>query len=154
MRTLMVSGFLCIALASFASLIRGCCSTKAPEPAHPGPVAGWKESRDGGVHTVGILVLKKGESSDKGKIGVKVVDIIAADPCAGYGTLQSIPRVKMQFYQAPQQKMVCEELLTAGSGTSLVAGACGEKIADLGVTAISVNAINATEGWVWFELRK
>ncbi len=150
----MISGFLCIALASFASLIRGCCSTKAPEPPHPGPVAGWEESREGGVHTVGILVLKKGESSDNGKIGVKVVDIIAADPCAGYGPLQSIPRVNMQFYQAPQQTLICEELLTAGSGTSLIAGPCGEKIADLGVTAISVNAINATEGWVWFELRK
>lgn len=150
----MINGFLCIALVSFASLMRGCCSSKPPEPTHPGPVAGWKESQEGGVHTVGTLVLKKGESSDNGKIGVRVVDIIAADPCAGYGTLKSIPRVRMQFYQAPQQKMICEELLTAGSGTSLVAGPCGEKIADLGVTAISVNAINATEGWVWFELRQ
>ena len=154
MRTLMINGFLCIALASFMGLIRGCCSAKLPEPPHPGPVAGWKESREGGVHTVGILVLKKGESSDNGKIGVRVVDIIAGDPCAGYGTLQSIPRVKLQFYQPSQQRLICEELLTAGSGTSLIAGPCGEKIADLGVTAISINAVNATEGWVWFELRK
>jgi len=154
MRTLMINAFLCIALASFAGLIRGCCSAKLPEPAHPGAVAGWKESQEGGVHTVGALVLKKGESSDNGKIGVRVVDIIAADPCAEYGTLQSLPRVKIQFYQTPQQTVICEELLTGGSGTSLIAGPCGEKIADLGVTAISVNAINATEGWVWFELRK
>jgi hypothetical protein len=150
----MINAFLCIALASFASLIRGCCSAKLPEPTHPGPVAGWKDSHEGGVHTVGMLVLKKGESSDNGKVGVKVVDINAADPCAEYGSLQSLPRVKMQFYQAPQQKAICEELLTAGSSTSLIAGPCGEKIADLGVTTISVNAINTTEGWVWFELRK
>jgi hypothetical protein len=154
MRTIMINVLLCITLASFTTLMRGCCSAKAPEPSHPGQVAGWKESEAGGVQTVAILVLKKGESSDNGKIGVRVVDIIAGDPCAAHGTLQSIPRVKMQFYQAPQQRMMCEELLTSGSGTSLVAGLCGEKIADLGVTAISVNAINATEGWVWFELRK
>src|SRR6266478_5483202 len=154
MRTLMINTFLCIALASFASLVRGCCSAKLPEPAHPGPVAGWKETQEGGVHTVGTLVLKRGESSDNGKVGVRVIDIIAADPCAEYGTLQSLPRVKIQFYQAPQQTVICDELLTAGSRTSLIAGPCGEKIAVLGVTAISVNAINATEGWVWFELRK
>jgi hypothetical protein len=71
-----------------------------------------------------MLVLKKGESSDNGKVGVRVFDIIAGDPCAGYGTLQSIPRVKMQFYQPPQQRVICEEILTAGSGTSLVAGSC------------------------------
>ena len=150
----MINIFLYIALASFAGLIRGCCSAKLPEPAHPGPVAGWKESQEGGVHSVGTLVLKKGESSDNGKIGVSVVDIIAADPCAEYGTLRSLPRVKMQFYQAPEKKVICEELLTAGSGTSLIAGPCGQKIADLGVTTISVNAVNATEGWVWFELRR
>jgi hypothetical protein len=154
MRTLMINTFFCIALVSFTSLVRGCCSAKFQEPAHPGAVAGWKESQDGGVHTVGTFVLKKGESSENGKIGVKVIDIMAADPCAEHGTLQSLPRVKMQFYQAPQQTVICEELLTAGSGTSLIAGPCGEKIAGLGVTAISVNAINATEGWVWFELRK
>ncbi|HLA12648.1 MAG TPA: hypothetical protein VJ023_18825 [Pyrinomonadaceae bacterium] len=154
MRTLMMNTFLCIALACFGSFIRGCCSAKLPEPAHPGPLAGWKESQEGGVHTVGTLVLKEGESSDNGKIGVKVVDITAANPCAEYGSLQSLPRVKMQFYKAPQQTVICEELLTAGSGTSLIAGPCGENIADLGVTTISVNAINATEGWVWFELRK
>ena len=155
MRKIVFNAFVLIALTFFASLFRGCCSGKLPpEPAHPGSVAGWQESQGGGVHTVGTLVLKKGESSDNGKIGVKVVDIGAADPCAEYGSLQSLPRVKMQFIQMPQEKVICEEVLTAGSGTSLIAGPCGEKIADLGVTAISVNAINATDGWVWFELRK
>jgi hypothetical protein len=154
MRTLIINGFLCIALASFTGMMRGCCSSKQPEPAHPGSVAGWKESHEGSVQTVGMLVLKKSESSDNGTVGVRVVDIVAGDSCAGHGTLQSIPRVKMQFYQPSQQKVICEEILTAGSGTSLVATSCGERIADLGVTAISINAINATEGWVWFELRK
>lgn len=150
----MINGFLCIVLGFMTSFMRGCCSSLPPEPVHPGAVAGWKESREGGVHTVGILVLKKGESSDNGKIGVRVIDIIAADRCAGYGTLQRIPRVKMQFYEVGQQRVICEDLLTDGSGTSLAAGSCGEKIADFGVTTISINAVNATEGWVWFELRK
>ena len=107
----------------------------------------------GGVDTVGMLVLKKGEFSDNGKVGVRVVDIIAGDPCAGYGTLQSISRVKMQFYQPSQQRVICEDTLNAGSGNSLIAGPCGQRIGDFGITAISINAINATEGWVWFELR-
>ena len=154
MKTLIINGFLCIALTSFTGLIRGCCSSKLPEPAHPGSVAGWKESHEGGVNTVGILVLKKGESSDNGKVGVRVLDIIAGDSCAGYGTLMRIPRVKMQFYQPSRQAVICEETLTAGSGTLLGAVSCGQRIADLGISAISINAINATEGWVWFELRK
>ena len=99
MRTRIIDALLCITLASFASLTRGCCSAKLPEPAYPGPVAGWKESQEAGVHSVGTLVLKKGESSDNGKIGVKVVDMMAGDPCAEYGTLESLSRVKMQFYQ-------------------------------------------------------
>jgi hypothetical protein len=150
----MINGFLCITLGFFTSFIRGCCSSLPPEPKHPGSVAGWKEFRDGGVHTIAILVLRKSESSDNGKIGVRVVDIIAADPCAGYGTLQRIPRVKLQFFEMPDRRVVCEDLLTDGSGTLLAAGPCGEKITKLGVSAVSVNAINATEGWVFFELRK
>jgi hypothetical protein len=51
------------------------------------------------------------------------------------------------------QAVLCEELLNAGSGTSLIADRCGQKIAELGVTGISIDAINATDGWVWFELR-
>ena len=35
-----------------------------------------------------------------------------------------------------------------------MAGPCGERIAEFGVTAISDNAINATDGWVLFEFRK
>lgn len=154
MRIFTINIFLCIGLAFWATFIRGCCSAKVQEPDHPGPVAGWKESQEGGVHTVGTLVLKKGESSDNGKIGVKIIDVTAADACAEYGSLQSLPRVKIQFYKAREQTVICQELLTAGSSTSLIAGPCGKDIADVGVTTISINAINATEGWVWFELRK
>ena len=133
---------------------RGCCSPLPKEPESPGAVPGWKASDAGGVHTVGILVLKKGESSDNGILGVRVVDIIPADPCAGSTTLQRTPRVRLQFYQVPEQTLICEEVLTSGSGTSLVVGSCGDRIARRGVSAISVNAINATEQWVWFELRR
>jgi hypothetical protein len=101
-----------------------------------------------------MLVLTKGESSDNGKVGIRVVDIIAGDPCASYGTLQSITRVKLQFYQPAQQSVICEDTFNAGSGASLIAGPCGPRIADFGISAISINAINASEGWVWFDLRK
>lgn len=153
MKKLVINGFLFIALTTFTTLSRGCCSARPPEPAHPGSVAGWNQSHEGSVDTVAMLVLKQGESSDNGRVGVKVVEIIAGDPCAGYGTLQSSPRVRMQFYQPSHQKVLCEELLTAGSGTSLIAGPCRQTIGDFGITAISTNAINATDGWVWFELR-
>jgi hypothetical protein len=101
-----------------------------------------------------MLVLKKGESSDNGKVGVRVVDIVAGDPCASYGTLKSLTSVKLQFYQPSPQRVICEDTFNSGSGASLLAEPCGQRIADFGISAISINAINATEGWVWFDLRK
>jgi hypothetical protein len=83
MRAPVINGLLCIALAAYTGLSRGCCSSKLPEPAHPGSVPGWKESHEGGVDTVGMLVLKKGESSDNGKVGIRVVDIIGGGSLCG-----------------------------------------------------------------------
>ena len=103
----MIKTVLCFGLGLIISQGHSCCSgSLPPEPAHPGSVAGWKESHECGVHTIAILVLKKDEFSDNGKIGVKVDDVIAADPCSGAGTLKRTPRVKLQFYEMPLQKMV------------------------------------------------
>ena len=61
----------------------GCC-LKEPrvEPAYPQSVSGWKERRERGVRIRGEFVLKKGTSTDNGKIQVKIIDLVPPDPCA------------------------------------------------------------------------
>jgi hypothetical protein len=60
------------------------------QPTRPANLTGWHvEPRRDGVTFVGDFVLSKGESTDNGEIGVKVVDI-AATPCPG-GTICLAP---------------------------------------------------------------
>jgi len=135
-------------------LFVGCCSPQARvEPVRPQKVDGWQDTYFSGVHSIAELVLSKGESSDNGELGVKVVDIIAPKPCSeGYA---SEPKAVLQFYRPSDKKVLCEEAIFAEGGTSMGTGPpyphCTPEV---GLTAISVKAINAKEGWVWFDLRK
>jgi len=128
-----------------------CCWPDSEQPVRPKNVLGWKESTAGGVRSICILVLNKGESSDNGEIGVKVVDIIPADPCAHRGTFHGSRRVVLRFFRPSDQKVLYEDTFTEGSGTLDSPHHCGSDVA--GVTAIHINAINTAEGWVYFDLR-
>ena len=131
----------------------GCFSARErQQPRPPREVQGWKDSAFGGVHSIGELVLHKGESSDNGKLGVKVLDIVAPEPCSeGYA---SMPKVVLQFYRPSDKQVVCEAAFTEG-GTVMGTGPpyphCKPEV---GLAAISVNAINTKDLWVWFDLRK
>jgi hypothetical protein len=131
----------------------GFCSTQEREqPSPPKRVQEWKDTYSGGVHSIGELLLHKGESSDNGKIGVKVLDIMTPQPGSeGYA---SMPKVVLQFYRPTDKQILCEATFTEG-GTSMGNGPpyphCEP---DVGLSAISVNGINTKDGWVWFDLRK
>src|ERR1700752_5223329 len=131
---------LCLLLIAF--LYAGCCSPQARvQPARPAKVAGWKDVNFSGVHSIGEFVLSKGESTDNGEIGVKVVDIIPPKPCSeGYAAM---PKVVLSFYRASDGKVLCDEAIFTEGGTSMGTGPpyphCKP---DVGLSAISVNAIN------------
>jgi hypothetical protein len=86
------------------------CSCPEPKIEHqpyPDKVAGWKESAsESGFKILAHLVLKKGEESDNGKIGVKLVDIFPPEKCAEPLSYYGQVRVVFQFYNVskPQQK--------------------------------------------------
>jgi len=136
-------------------LYSGFCSSAQENEKQPGPpekVAGWKDTYFSGVHSIGELFLHKGESSDNGNIGVEVVDVVKPQPGAeGYAGMR---KVVLRFYQAADKRTICEATFTEG-GTAIGNGPpyphCKP---DLGLSAISVNAINTRDNWVWFDLRK
>jgi len=143
-----------LCLLVIASLYAGCCSPQERvQPARPEKVAGWKVIHDGTVVIIGTFVMNKGESTDNGELGVKVVDIIPPKPCSeGYAAM---PKVVLSFYRPSDGKVLCDEAIFTEGGTSMGTGPpyphCKP---DVGLTAISVNAINTKDNWVWFDLRK
>lgn len=147
MRTLaLVSGILILS--------SGFCwsSQEREQPVAPKKVSGWKDTYSSGVHSIGELYLHKGTSSDNGNLGVEVIDVVK--PQAGAEGYAGMPKVILRFYRAADKRTLCEATFTEG-GTSIGDGPpyphCKP---DLGLSAVSVNAINTKENWVWIDLRK
>lgn len=132
----------------------GCC-LKEPrvEPAYPQNVYGWKERRERGVRIRGEFVLKKGTSTDNGKIQVKIIDLIPPDPCAEAGAFQGQTRARIQFVRLSDNKVLLDDLFAA-SGTGTLSTADGADLyEEFGVSIIYIYDINLKDGWVHFELR-
>lgn len=145
---------LLLLVAAGVILYIGCCPPQQRvEQARPQKVDGWQDKHFSGVHSIAELVLSKGETSDNGELGVKVLDIIPGKPCSdGYA---GMPKVVLSFFRPSDKKVLCDEAIFTEGGTSMGTGPpyphCTPEV---GLSAISVNAINAKEGWVWFDLRK
>jgi hypothetical protein len=129
-----------------------CCMLpqKRPQPNPPDNVRGWKEVEFSGVHSVAELLLKKGGASDNGSIGVEVLDIIPPDRCAETNSYLGRARAVLKFYRPSDRMKLCEATFIQG-GSRLDSPTCDR---DLGMAVIYINAINADEGWLWFDLRK
>jgi len=127
-----------------------CCSPEREQPVHPGKVSGWKDTRynDGG-HSIAKLVLHKGESSDNGKIGVMVIDIIPADNCAHPGTYSGSPRAVIRFFAPSGLQATCETTFVGEKGNLIHASDCGSSF---GLSGVNIYGINTKDGWVYFEL--
>lgn len=92
------------------SLFSGCyCRMKSnPEPSYPQHITGWKYYEKDGVGIMGELILKKGESTNNGKVEIKIVDIIPENLCAEPMVDEGKRRVKIQFKRMSDNKVVCE----------------------------------------------
>ncbi len=140
-------------LTLFMALSISCCSSQQlPQPVRPEKVRGWGDVQGNGFTSIGMFVLNKGESTDNGELGIKIIDIISPQPCAEGGSYAGMPKVILGFYRPSDRRLLCEATFTPG-GTLLGNGPpyCSSEV---GLSAISVNAINTEEGWVWFDLRK
>jgi hypothetical protein len=94
-----------------------CPEPKIEYPPYPAKVTGWKETvAESGFKIRAHLVLKKGEESDNGKIGVKVVDILPPERCAEPLSYHGQVRVVFEFYNvSDRQQKHREEILFAGN---------------------------------------
>src|SRR2546425_13274831 len=82
-----------------ASCSLACCPwmRELNEPKRPSTLRGWGEFHLGDTIIKGDFVLNKGESTDNGNIGIKIVEIYAGK-CQLFDE-PIYPQVKVQFYK-------------------------------------------------------
>ena len=118
------------------------------KPTRPTSVRGWQKYETGSITVKGEFVLKKGESTDNGRVGIKVVDLYPAE----HHLLDSpeLPKAKVQFFRVPDQTPICEGVFTRGSNSLTLADLCKN---NLDWTVIYIRDVNYDEGWVFLDLR-
>lgn len=135
---------------ALAISLSGCCSSQPEMKNGPRPtnIRGWEGSRVGSISIKGRFVLNKGESTDNGRFGVKVVDIYPGR-CHLFD-IPDFPSTRLQFFRASDRFVICEWTFKPGSGRLDLPHICKD---DLDWQAISINEINYKENWVYFDLR-
>ena len=125
-----------------------CCRPLPPQPTAPTKVDGWKDSDSGsGFRVRAALMLKQGESSSSGNLGIKVTNIFEAEPCGDVG-IEYNRRATFQFFNSANGQVFCEDTVPDKANWRIT---CADII---GVDAIGVRDISTAEKWVLFELRK
>jgi hypothetical protein len=122
-------------------------------PKRPNIKSSWKESHDYGFTSIGPFVLNKGESTDSGQLGVKVIDFIPAKCKSALSEYPDPPQVILQFYRPSNHQVLCEVTLSGPVANTSIdrEGMCGTKT---GISVVGINGLNAKDGWVSFDLRK
>jgi len=138
--------FLRFSLLLFALLIfSGCCLNKEiSDPDRP-TVRGWETTTNG---ISGSFILQKGETTDNGQIGIKLVEIYPAE-CQLYKVSQ-LPYAKILFYKVSDKSTICEGMFHVGGSRMDLPERCSDK---LEWKVIYVQSIHYKEGWVAFHLR-
>jgi hypothetical protein len=128
------------------------------EPSYPSKVSGWlsdkeqlKFHEEHKYWARGDFVLRKNESTDDGKIRIKVIDLIPPDPCAEGGSFQRQARVTLQFIRMSDQRVLCEETFPE-NGYLTVRSKCGDGLSEYQIFGAGVTDINLKEGWAFIRL--
>ena len=134
-------------------LSSGCCSDlrQLNEPERPSKVQGWEEFHIGDTVIEGIFLLNKGESTDNGKTGIRLVETYPGT-CGIFPIKErEYPKAKLQFYRVADQAILCEPIFYTGAGMTLAPPICK---ADLEWSAIEIIDINSKDNWIVFDLAK
>ena len=117
-------------------------------PTKPTSIRGWQAYESGSITIKAEFVLKKGESTNNGRIGLKLVDLFPSD----YHFFDSpeLPKVKVQFFLVSNQQVLCEGVFTRGGNALDVPHLCKS---DLEWTVLYVRDVNYPEGWAFLDLR-
>ena len=144
-----------VVLLLIAFCAAGCCLNASghTEPAYPNDGLGWKDfgSNSGGAVIRGRFVVRKGETTDNGKIQIKVLELIPPDRCAEAGAFNAQARVRFQFVRLSDHRVLCADIFPEQGGVNITP--CGAMVAELGVGGIWVSAVSLKEEWAFFEVR-
>ena len=133
-------------LSSILLVFQGaCCKQPQTATTRPATVRGWQRWEHFGVRLVGELVLHKGEVSDNGTIGVKLLEIREGKAACSIGSEPVEPYVTLQLYMVRDPDVSC--IVTTAAGSRLLQ--CDERL-ELGTLAVM--AINSSEEWVYIRL--
>ena len=135
-------------------LLVGCCTAqRRTDPPHPGSVVGWSAPVDKEGRKDPSFVLKKDESTDNGKILIKLIEIIKPGFCAEVSSFQSLARAKFQFVRMSDNKVLCEDILPE-NGAGFLSNCDPSLASEFGITSMGVMGINLKQGWVHFSVRQ
>lgn len=129
--------------------LQGCCVFKSrTEPSLPDKVVGWKDYKEGGGSFHGNFVLRVGETTDNGKVRIKVLELLPPSNCfdAGYESAQV--RAKLEFSRVADSTVICEGVFAERGAGNLNYRCPG--ISANGVNGIGVRSINLKDQWVYF----
>ena len=133
-------------------LSSSCCSDmrQLNEPERPSKVQGWEGLRIEDMIIDGIFLLNKEESTDNGKIGIRLIETYPGKCVFFPFKEREYPQAKLQFYRVSDQAILCQSIFNRGA-MSLESPICE---ADLEWSAIEIIDINSKDNWITFDLRK
>ena len=121
-------------------------------PTRPTVKSSWNERHISTFTSIGPLILNKGESSDNGSLGVRIVDFIPRSCGSFLDHSPEQPKAVFQFYRPSDNYVLCEVALSGPANSRIdLDELCGTKT---GISVVGINGINAKDGWVSFDLRK
>lgn len=143
-------------LVGIFALSSGSCCQLSPmsrdTPDRPSIKSTWNESHIYGVTSIGPFILSKGESTDNGSLGVRVINFVPRSCPSFLSHSPEQPKAVFQFYRPSDNHVLCEVTLSGPANTSIDReDMCGTKT---GISVVGINGINAKDGWVSFDLRK
>lgn len=134
-----------VVLALLVFSCGGCCKSLQSSATRPAKVRGWETWDDRGLHLIGEFVLKKGEKSDNGNIGIELLDVKEGKATCLFFEEPTEPEAILRFYSLSDPQISC-------TVTTHVAGRILDCDKRLNLNTLGVFAINAREGWVHFNL--
>ena len=102
---------------------------------------------------MGQFFLSRGESTDNGKLGIRVVDFIPSKCRSVFAEYPDPPRVVLEFYRASHKQVLCRVTLDGPIANFSIdrEEMCGNRT---GFSVVGINGLNAHDGWVAFDLKK
>lgn len=135
---------------TLAVWLSACCPPRK-EPPPPTDAIGWKDYKEGTTKLRGRFLLKKGESTDNGKVEIKVLELIPPNCAADVGSFERQARVTLQFRSLSNAQILCSDVFPEHGGAILVPP-CDSIADEYDIWGVGIGAINLKEGWVYFIL--